>query len=65
MKKSVMPALRQTAGRFTARAVNLTQNYFMSPEIFARGQARIFPRNGSALGIKVRSQRQAIILCPK
>src|SRR5262245_56453133 len=45
-----MPAFRKTADTFTAGAKTLPQRYFISPEIFAKEQERIFSTHWLCVG---------------
>jgi Rieske 2Fe-2S family protein len=50
MPTKTMPAFRKTADTFTSGAKTLPQRYFVSPEIFALEQARIFSTQWLCVG---------------
>ena len=50
MPTIVKPAFRKTTGTFTPRAKTLAQEYFVSPEIFAREQKTIFSAQWVCVG---------------
>ncbi len=54
------PVFRKTTESFTAGARTLPQRYFVSPEIFAEEQAKIFARHWVCVGTKASSPGRAI-----
>jgi glycine betaine catabolism A len=50
MRPKATPAFRKTADTFTSGATALPQRYFVSPEIFAREQERIFSTQWLVVG---------------
>ena len=50
MQTTVAPAFRKTTETFTAGAETLPQQYFVSPEVFAREQEKIFSRQWVCVG---------------
>jgi glycine betaine catabolism A len=50
MQTTVAPAFRKTTETFTAGAKTLPQRYFVSPEVFAREQEKIFSRQWVCVG---------------
>lgn len=50
MHKDTAQAFRRTAETFTAGALTLPQRYFVSPEVFAEEQARIFSQRWVCVG---------------
>jgi len=50
MQTTVAPAFRKTTETFTAGAKTLPQQYFVSPEVFAREQEKIFSRQWVCAG---------------
>ena len=50
MQTTVAPAFRKTTETFTAGAKTLPQQYFVSPEVFAREQEKIFSRQWVCVG---------------
>lgn len=50
MSTTAKPAFRKTAETFTAGAKTLPQRYFISPEIFAKEQEKIFSRQWVCVG---------------
>src|SRR5437879_6443552 len=49
-QRKAAPAFRKTAETFAAGAKTLEQKYFVSPEIFAQEQERIFSRQWVLVG---------------
>jgi Rieske 2Fe-2S family protein len=50
MEANVIPAFRKTPKTFASGATTLPQKYFVSPEIFAEEQERIFSRHWLSVG---------------
>ena len=60
-----MTAFRKTVETFIAGAKTLPQRYFVSPEVFAEEQAKIFARQWACVDTKASSPGQGITLVSK